>query len=422
MTGFRDLARNHDFTVLWIGSTISQLGSSMSSFAFPLVGYAMTHSAVIASLAEAAYLLGTLAMLLPAGVLADRHDRGSLMRWSAATGIVAFGSLAVAGACHVLTVPQLLIVALASGLSAGLFLPAESAAVRVVVSTEDLPVALSQQQARQHIAGLLGAPVAGLLYAAARWVPFLADAVSYAVQWVLLRRLRTPLPGRTDASASKPWTDIVEGWRFLARDGFFRTLLLWAPLANLTVNAVFYVATLRLIQAGFPAWQIGLVGASAGLIGILGALCAPRIIERVPTGVLVLVGAWAFVPLLAPMAWRNDPLVVGTALAAGIFVNPAGNAAIGSYAQALLPTKMMGRFSSTMGFTAMSTMPLAPLLAGGLLSGFGGRSAVLLLAAACGLVALIPTASRAMWAIPRPAQWDLGGGSAETPATADASR
>ena len=74
-----------------------------------------------------------------------------------------------------------------------MFAPAEMSAVRTVVPTEQLPTALSQQQARQHVASLLGGPLGGALYSVTRWVPFLFDAVTFAVSWVLLGRIRTDL-------------------------------------------------------------------------------------------------------------------------------------------------------------------------------------------------------------------------------------
>ncbi len=61
MTRTRDLLRNHDFTVLWVGQTISELGSRMSMFVFPLLAYAITGSALWAAAAEAAHLLGLVA-------------------------------------------------------------------------------------------------------------------------------------------------------------------------------------------------------------------------------------------------------------------------------------------------------------------------------------------------------------------------
>ena len=47
MTGYRRLARNHDFTILWVGETISELGSTMSLFVFPLIGYHLTGSTLV---------------------------------------------------------------------------------------------------------------------------------------------------------------------------------------------------------------------------------------------------------------------------------------------------------------------------------------------------------------------------------------
>ncbi len=131
--------------------------------------------------------------LLPAGVLADRIDRRLLMRTASGAGVVLYTSLAVAGALGVLTVPHLAVVALLTGVAGGIAAPAEISAIRSVVRPEELSTALSQSQARQHIATLVGGPLGGILYAVTRWLPFAFDAVSFAVYWLVLGRLRTDL-------------------------------------------------------------------------------------------------------------------------------------------------------------------------------------------------------------------------------------
>ena len=128
MPGYRQLARNRDFTILWIGDTVSELGSSLSMFVFPLIAYALSGSVVTAALVEAAYLGGLCATLLPAGVLADRVDRRLIMLVASGTGCAAYATLAVAGALGSMTLPHLVGVALVGGVAAGVFNPAQTSA------------------------------------------------------------------------------------------------------------------------------------------------------------------------------------------------------------------------------------------------------------------------------------------------------
>ena len=406
MTGYRALARNRDFTVLWVGQTISELGSQVSMFVFPLLAYQLTHSAMTAAVVEAAHLLGMAAALLPAGVLADRVHRLRIMRLVSGSGVLLYGSLAVAGIRDVLTVPHLLVVALLTGIGSGMFSPAETSAVRTVVSTEELSTALSQNQARQHVASLIGGPLGGLLYGLTRWAPFAADAVSFAVSWLLLGRIRTDLSAPVHAGPRRrPREDVVEGLRFISTRPFFRALLLWAALVNLTVNALFFVAILRLVKAGFHPAEIGLVSTAAGIGGILGAIAAPAIIDRFATGRLTVVIAWSFVPLVVPMIFWNNPAVVAAALGLGLLLNPAGNAGISAYSMALTPPDLIGRVNSTTRFLSMSVMPLSPVVGGALLSGLGGPAAIAGLGVLTAAAALVPTLARSVRDVPHPRVW-----------------
>jgi len=105
------------------------------------------------------------------------------------------------------------------------------------------------------------------------------------------------------------------------------------------------------------------------------------------------------------MLW-NQPAVVAAALSLGMLLNPAGNAGIGSYRVAVTPAALIGRVQSASQFVSMSAMPLAPVLAGALLSGLGGGPAIAVLGVVTAGVALIPTLSHSVRSVPRPAQWD----------------
>ena len=162
---------------------------------------------------------------------------------------------------------------------------------------------------------------------------------------------------------------------------------------------------MSLVQSGVHPGAIGVIDMLAGLGGILGALVAPRIIDRVPTGRLTLAVAWSWVPLLVPLLFWTSPLVVGAVLFLGILLNPAGNAGSQAYRMAITPMHLQGRVASSMQFVGMSLMPLAPLLGGVLLEQLGGRAATVGLRAVVTVSALIPTASATVRRIPRPAAW-----------------
>ena len=405
MAAFRDLRHNHDFTVLWVGQTISELGSRMSMFVFPLLAYAITGSAMWAAAAESAHILGMVVTLLPAGVYADRMDRRRLMRAASATGLLLYASLVVAELSTGIAIAHLLLVAVLTGAGAGLFGPAETSAIRTVVPDGQLAAALSQNQARQHVASLVGGPIGGALFSLALWAPFAVDAVTYAVSWVLLGRLRTDLSAVADGARPRVRDSFGDGLRFIVQRPFFRVLMIWAALVNLLVNALFFVAILRLLEEGFAPVQIGLVETSVGLFGVLGALAAPWLIERTRTGTLTVVIAWSFVPLAVPMMFWNNPVVVAAALSSGLFFNPAGNAGIGAYRMALTPPELQGRVQSTSQFSSMLTMPLSPVLAGTLLAAVGGSRAIGALIVLTAITALIPTLSRSIRSVPRPAVW-----------------
>jgi hypothetical protein len=175
------------------------------------------------------------------------------------------------------------------------------------------------------------------------------------------------------------------------------------------------VAVLRLVQGGTSPAAIGLVDALAGAGGILGAVLAPALIARVPTGHLTVVTAWSWVPLLVPLVFWSSPALVGGLLFLGLLLNPAGNAAGASYRTAITPAAMQGRVAAATSFLTLATLPLAPLLGGVLLEHAGGPAATAGLLVAAAATALVPTLSRPLRGVPKPADWPAAPD--DTPAT-----
>lgn len=402
------LWRNRDFMILWTGETVSTLGSSMSFFVFPLIGYSLTGSTTEAAFAGAAYSLGSVVAKLPAGALVDRWNRRAVLFVSNALGSLLYASLVIALVAGRLTLAHLVVVALLTGVVGSFFGPAEQAAVRRVVPTRQLPTAFSQNQARQHVAALVGPPLGGALYSLTRWAPFLVDAVTFGVSALAITRIRTPLPApeRTE-SVTRMRHDIAEGLRFLMSRGFLRAVVAFASIANFATNALFLVLTLKLLEAGVHPAAIGLIDTIGAVAGILGAIAAPSLIKRIPTGLPAIGTGVVIVLAIIPMAFTNDVVLIGLLLAAALFLNPAGNAAVSSYMVAITPDRLQGRANAALGFAASILTPLGPITGGFLLAAWGGQHAMLAAAALTGLSVLPLVLSRETRQLPTPDKWEI---------------
>ncbi len=402
----RSLWRNHDFMLLWTGETVSTVGSSMSFFVFPVVGYLLTHSTTRAALAGGAFSLGMVAMRLPAGVLVDRWNRKRVLLASNCAGGLLYASLAAAQLLHALTLAHLVVVALLTGVVACFYSPAEQAAVRSVVPAEQLPTAFSQNQARQHVAVLIGPPVGGALVSLRAWAPFLVDAVSYLVSATALTRLRTPLPPPEREEPSRgAWVDTVEGFRFLLSRGYLRAVLAFAALANFAANGLFLILTLKLLRAGVAPAAIGVIDTIGAVAGLAGSVLAPAAIRRVPSGLLSILCGLTLAAAVVPMAFTDNVVVVGALLAFALLGNPAGNACVSSYMAATTPDRLQGRANAALMFSAMVLTPLAPVVGGALLAVWDGRTAMLAAAALTALSVVPLLVSRDVRTLSTPDRW-----------------
>jgi MFS family permease len=404
------LWRNRDFTILWGGETISAIGSSMSSFVWPLVGYYLTRSVSEAALAETAFTLGWVGCRLPAGAYADRWSRRRVMLGSDIAGMLLYGGLAVALLLGQLTLAQLVIAALLTGVVSAFFSPAAQAAIRAVVPAEQLPEAFSRNQAQEHAATLLGPPAGGLLLSAGRWLPFGADAVSYAVSFVAITRLTAPLgaPPREAGAVPHLRREIGEGLRVLWSRAFFRALIASAVIMNFAANALILVLTLKLLRAGAHPAAIGLILTMGGASGLAGAAAAPALIRRIPNGMLSITAGVVAASALVPMAFTDNIGYLGVLMAVVFFWLPASNASTQAYLMAVTPDRLQGRVGSAMGFACTVLMPAAPFAGGILLEQLGGTAAMLITSLLTLAGALALTASKELRVLPTPDKWETG--------------
>jgi len=382
------LRSHRDFQLLWIGSVVSVLGSRVSNIAYPLLVLALTGSPLDAGLvgftATAPYLL----FQLPAGVLVDRWNRKTIMLIADAGRAIALGSIVLAGALQAITLAQIVVVSFIEGSLYVFYSLAEPAAVRNIVHPFHLPAALSQIEARERGASLLGQPLGGFLFGMDRAFPFLADALSYIFSLTTLLLVRTKFqtgrPIRSDSFVA----EIIAGIAWLWRQPFLRATAIIVAVSNLLFQALNLLVIVIAKEHGASATIIGLLLAGFGVGGILGSLLAPWIQRRLTMKAIVMGANWVWGLAMLGISLIDNLWVLGSLLGIMAFVGPLWNVAIEAYRLLTTPDELQGRVASAASLLAYGAIPLGSLLAGALLGSVGsgptaGALAGSMLALAC---------------------------------------
>jgi MFS family permease len=377
------LSRNRDFRRLWVSQTLSMFGSGASYLAYPLLVLALTGSAARAGLVGTVSGVTSVACQLPAGSIVDRFDRRRVMLACQALQCAAVGILALlilSGEARLWMIVTSSVVGAAAG---PVFRTAEQAALRHIVAVNQLPSAISLNEARSHSADLAGPAAGGALFGVARPLPFGLDAISFVISFFAVALIRKPLQEHRDRSQRGPWTrEIGEAIRFVVRDPFLRAVAIIAPPLNAAITCIMFVLIVVLQRQGTPPAMIGLAESAIAVGGLAGAFLTPLMRRRFSDPVLIISLFWALAVLISAMAAFTGSYLVVLPLVFALLLAPAANAAVFGYQLAITPDRLQGRVSSVLLLFVGGIQPLAPLAGGLLVETWGGRTAII----ACGAV------------------------------------
>jgi MFS family permease len=400
------LRRRPEYRRWLLGDILLDVGAGIATFAFPLVTLAVTGSLAAVGLVGLLEGIGGLVGMIPGGLLADRFDRRRLRLLSAATGaalqLVLVGVL-VGGAADVLVLSVLAFVHRLRGSLLGL---ASDAMLKQIVPPVLLPRALAINEGRGATVELGSGPIGGALLAVHLALPAVALVVGQLGALVATLRMRGDYrPRSADAPRRHVGRDLLEALRWSIAQPVRVQLGAVAALINLGSNGALLSVTLMLAARGVPAARIGLLTSVLAASILMGAVLAPRIVERVRTGVVVvgvlmiLAGLTAAIPLM-PAVWMIAFLYAGV----GFGIAPL-NAACGGYFLHITPTSMQGRVGALNSLVAMGLMPLAPAVAGWGLAHAGATATLAAFAAVCLLAAVIALIGPHVRSIPAADGW-----------------
>ena len=373
--------RHRNYQLYLSGQSISLIGSWMTRLALSWLTYRLTHSALMLGIVGFAGQILTFLLAPVAGVWIDRLDRRKLLVCTQSLAAAQSLALAALTLAHIITIPEILLLAALQGLIDAFDMPARQAfLVKMIGNKEDLGNAIALNSSAVNLARLIGPPIAAVIIARSNeGVCFLVDGLSYlaVIGSLLLIRVARDQPeklGRPSVAVQ-----LRDGWRYVSTYVPVRNILLLFSLSSLMGSP--YIVLLPIfatqILHGGPHTLAFLTTASG--IGALVSAVSLAVRKNV-LGLLrmIQIASVVFGSGLILFAWSHWlPLSLFGMLLVG-FGMVQGLAASNTIVQTLAPEEKRGRVMSfyTMAFIGM--MPFGSLLAGAVAHWIGAPHTLML--------------------------------------------
>jgi MFS family permease len=366
--GRRGWLLSGDFGLFWLGQTISNLGSSFTLFALPLLVFKLTGSPLNLGVATAAEFVPYLLFGLVIGAWVDRVDRKRLMIATDLGRAAVIAVIPLLAATGQLSVWWVYAVAFCHATLQIAFDAGQFAAIPSLVPGDDLVTANGRVQASYSAAQVAGPLLAGLLISV---MPvqdvLLVDAGSFLVSAATLLLIGTsfnaPRPDGEQRRAIRH--EVVEGLRYVLGHPVLRNISAMMALVNLvsaTIYAQLVLFAKRQLEASDAQVAVLYAAGSAGIV-LLSLLAGPlrrRLsFSRATLGALVADGLLTLALAGVHRYWLAVPLWAAIS-GLGLFFNINTI----SLRQQIVPNHLLGRIISIAGVLAWSAIPLGALLGG----------------------------------------------------------
>ncbi|MFC0507271.1 MFS transporter [Micromonospora costi] len=398
-----------DYHLLWSAAVSSRFGDALRTPALALLAATLTRDPRWIAGVTVAAQVPPLLFGLVGGVYADRWDRRRTMALVDGVRAAVVAALAVAVAVDRVGMAALLLAAFLLATLGTLFDAASFALLPALVPPAALSRANGRLQAGTALAGgFLGAPAAGVLFAAAPALPFALDAVTFALAASLVLALSVPSPRsctfRPGEPGSKPhnkgrnckidekrgfWGEISEGVRWIRGDRTLWNVTLLSAGSNLAISGMMAVLVLHALDVlRVTPTGYGLFTATAIIGAVGGALLAGRLAARFGTLPALRLVLAAQTVALTGFALARHPVAGGLTLATFAAGTSVWNSLWASYGQRNVPAALLGRVGAAQRMVGLLTAPVGAALAGVVAAAYGTVPVMVAAAATFALVTL----------------------------------
>lgn len=376
-----------DFRRLWIGQTVSLLGSQVTFIALPLTAILLLDATALqlGFLSSLAFL-PSVAFGLLVGPAIDRTFRRPLLVQVNLLRAILLMSIPITAVFGALRIEQLYVVVLANGVLAAIFDIAYFAYIPSVLGKVGLVRANARLQFGNSLAWVLGPGLGGWLVAVLTAPLAIAlDAISFIVSAAGLAWIRAAEPDpRAGRSHSGLVREIRDGLEAIFGNAYLRSTLLYSTTFNLFAQAVIAIYMLFAIrELGLGPTSIGAVFALAAFGTLVGSGLAGRATHSFGLGRAIFVATLLASASFLLLGFADGPsLTALSLLTTAFFLQGVGvvmsNVLITSLRQAVTPANLRGRVSATTRTISALGLPLGALVGGVIAESVGVRSGILI--------------------------------------------
>lgn len=357
------------YIIFWLSQALSQLGSSMTSFALILWSYTQSGSAMSVSLMSFFNYVPYIIVSLFAGTFVDNHSKKKIMLVSDTIAAVCSAAVFVLSISNGLQIYHIYIVNFIIGFMNAFQSPASTVAVGKIVPKEKLAQVSGMNSFSGNLVSILSPVLAASLFAfGGLKILLLIDLSTFIVAFtVLFFVIRIPEDDLKKSQKKSLFAGCSEGFSYLRHNrGIFIIIITMALLnffSRLTYENI--LSPMILARSANNSIVLGVVNAMMGIGGIIG-------------GIIVATGKFSknnvkMIYLSAMLSFLLGDVLMGTgrnavmwtiAGFAASFPIPFINAGQNVILYRTVPTEIQGRVFAVRNAIQFSTIPLGILLGG----------------------------------------------------------
>lgn len=390
--GFSAVLSHRDFSYLWSGQLVSNIGTAISSLALMFYAFALTDSAMAMAILAIVQVLPVVIFAGFVGVYVDQWNRKTIMIVSDIVRAITILliPLTIYFPNFMPTIYWVYLLTFIYATANAWFFPARSASIPNLVEGDELVAANSLSQMTFQVVQLVVPPLGGILVALLAPDYFLAFAITsstFIFSAFALRGIRTNLiPDRTRDDSESLMKQIAQGARYVIGNAILSFLFVFAMLLAAS-SGILNALLLPYLEGelGLGSAQFGLILSAGAATGTVTAIYFSRKKElNKPLYLVASAGILAGVAIVA-LALAFDLVTVMISWAMIGAVDVTLNIPLTVLMQELVEDKLRGRVFALLNvaFTAVQVIGMG---IGGVWAEIAGSTGPPLIGAGLGML------------------------------------